>query len=115
MDDERARRRLFCYKRRGGCGVSIGASAGLRRHSPAAARARKARINTFSPTGICAARGGQRSHIVRWQETGMTARLLKAAIKSAAPDGNSGDLAAGAKTDTEWRLYGQRQNAALVH
>ncbi len=86
MDDERAAVGT-CYKRQGAdaaLALGIGwfaatfASSGLRPGKP--------RINV-SPTGICAARAAVSGHIsynVGCKKQGLTARLLKAAIKRCA-------------------------------
>ncbi len=113
MDDERAAVGT-CYKRQGAdAALALG-------HRLVCGDIRQQRLEAWKaayqrfPTGICAARAAVSGHIsynVGCKKQGLTARLLKAAIKRCARQqfrrpGNW------RKTDTfNWRLYGQRQNA----
>ncbi|ESE93949.1 tRNA 2-selenouridine synthase [Salmonella enterica subsp. enterica serovar Virchow str. ATCC 51955] len=86
MDDERAAVGT-CYKRQGAdAALALGHRLVCGDIRQQRLEAWKAAYQRFPNGYLCCARGGQRSHIVqRWlQEQGLTARLLKAAIKRCA-------------------------------
>lgn len=86
MDDERAAVGT-CYKRQGAdAALALGHRLVCGDIRQQRLEARKPRINV-SPTGICAARAAVSGHIsynVGCKKQGLTARLLKAAIKRCA-------------------------------